>query len=310
MLNKKRSRPSDVAEEIQYMQKIKDIVAERKTKGYRASIKFLKRYVQELEITFAKPQFLRTVLEIREKLGVPRDGFNVYDNENEFKLWLEKSYKDAFKKMTTVLAGYSEIIKTNPEEILDFLVTTIFHDHSGENKDSYYYKDDLFAMGCSFEAYENYITEKPFPGIFQFILFDDIFLPAQNFTRLFYRDNYVLLAIPANATKRDLMELWSEIQKDQKEMVGYAKNKKRLKKNLTEGLEALAYDQKTTDEITTEKLDGEQKKNRLAERSLDIVDQNIYGGKIPLKPNLEKERKFRRKRSKIKSQAKKLVDAN
>ena len=305
MPTNKKTKLSDVAEEIYYIQKIKDAVEGKKTKSDRASTKFLKRYEQDLKIIFANPTFRKAIFEIREKLGIPKYGFNVYNKEKKFKTWLKIGYKNNFKKINTVLANYSKLIKTNPEEILDYLVTAIIYDK--ENKDFYYDKYDLFRMGCSFEAYENYINEYPFPGIFQFIVFDDIFLPAHNFTRVFYRDNYVLLAIPANATKRDILELWSQIQEDQKKMVGYSKNKKRFKKNLVKGLEAITYDQKTINHIKIKKLEGDQKENYLAERNLDIVDRNIYGGKIPFKPNLKKEREFRRKRSKIKSQVKKLI---
>lgn len=306
MIQNKKTKLSDIAAEILYREKIKDAVYKRNSRKERASTKFLKRYEQNLQLVFANKGFIPAIHEIRRKLNIPRDGFDIYAGDKEFKKWLT-AYKKKFIKIQAVLAQYKEFLETHPKDVFAFYISAVL---DGENIDIYYRKDSFIETCPTLEIYKNYINEKPFPGIFEFILFDEFFLPQNNLTSLFLKDNYLLLAISASTTKKDLEELWTEINQWQKNMASYSKNKKRLKKNLTEGLEAIAYDQETDDQITTEKLEGEAKKRRVAMRNLDLVDQKIYNGKSPIKPNLTKEKQFRRKRNKIKSQVRKLVGTN
>lgn len=308
MLTEKTKDFLDLDGDLKFMQRLKDFMVKRKSGSDRPSTKFLKRFIQDLKVIFADKTFIKAIYEIREKLEIPKDGFDINQNETAFKQWLEGTYKDSFKKIKTVLGGYSNIITSSPEEALEPLINAVLYDKEG--KDFYYNKHDLFQGCYSLEMYENYVNEKPFPGILQFILFQDVFLPANNFTVLMHRSSYIVLAISASTTKRDVEELWPEIDKWQKEMAGYTKNKKRFKKNLDEGLAILDYDETTKQNIEKDKLMGESKQRYLSVRLYDEVDNKLYSDKeVNNEVELKKdEQRYLQKRRKIKSRIKKLVE--
>ena len=85
-MGNKTKKPFDVAAEISRLQNIKNLI-DGKLKTDRDSLKFLRRYKQDLEIIFSKKDFLITINKIRRDLNMPSDGFDIFDKEKEFKKW-------------------------------------------------------------------------------------------------------------------------------------------------------------------------------------------------------------------------------
>lgn len=254
----------------------------QKTK-FISSDSFRKRYGQHLETCLINKSFQKTVKEIRKELGVPTKGFEVsadgFKTEKEiksFQKWLKQFETKGFgvncEPIHKSIDEHKNSIYTKPDFLIEFLI--MMDDNINDYFELYYNKDSFVLTPPIIEVYENYVNEKPFVGVFEYILFNKAVVPRSNLIAIKERDfnemNYILMAMSPNTTKRDLIELWPEISKHQKIMNDYHKNKIRFKKNFKGDLEILKYD-KETEKMAKDKK-GDEKvmlKNRRLYDSLD-----------------------------------------
>jgi len=234
----------NIAADIQRASNIKDgllLIKGKKPRPGRASTKFLKRYAQDIEIILKNEEFLKAVSDIRSHLGIPSNGFDIKKDKKNIKEWILEKKENNFDEVVEALSKHEKVIWSDPRELLWYMSVQI-------SDDDVYYPETFFILYCpTVEIYENYISEKPFAGVFEYILFGKPFLPQTNFVAVMpkYTDNdteYILLAISPNTTKRDIVEVWEDISDIQKEMAGYKKNKSRFRKKHSDDLKTLSKD--------------------------------------------------------------------
>jgi hypothetical protein len=199
---------------------------------------FKRRHEQKLSIVFKNAKFIESIKAIRAELKIPIDGFKIKNDETDFKKWFIENKENNFKNLLFVINKHADVIKTNPSDYLEWM-SYMVESYAGND---IYLRDNSFILVCpTIEIYENYVKEKPFPGVFEYILFNVLLVPQSNHLAILssYSNDYLLLAISANTTKRDLIELWPGINKEQKKMPNFEKNKKRYKPKLNEDLKVL-----------------------------------------------------------------------
>lgn len=189
---------------------------------------FQKRFLQKAELILARKEYQEEIKNIREVCGIPEDGFKYDDFDNYYK-WLEKQFNDKFKSVSIVIES-SKLIKCKPRHFLNKALFTI------ETDDLYNYPDSLYFSEDE-EFFYDLIHEEPFPGIFNYILLNNILVPETNGLMLSFskKYNFPTLTFGPNATKRDVdscIGLINFFQRSSKNgMHEYKKNKSRLKKN-------------------------------------------------------------------------------
>lgn len=302
----------DIAGQIKERKKIKDavsLVTKKQTKPNRNSDKFLARYGQHLRKVLQDKYFLEQIKEIRKKLEIDVDGFNVKNDEKKFEEWINKNSKDCFKHVIEVLNESKYRIETNPIELLNFLHQAV-KDKVGPDC---YYRDNTFILICpSIEIYENYVSEKPFAGIFDYILFGEIFLPQANLLSMFtsYSDKFILLGISPDTTKRDILELWTEIHEEQKKLSNYKKTKERFKKNFDSDVKILEYDKETERQIEEKELKGKNAIEFRNRRLHEHIEEKYYTKEETENMVFKNEKKILKNRRKQKGRIKKLIGPN
>jgi hypothetical protein len=287
---------------------------ERESKK-KSSESFKKRYKQSLKLILQNKEFLNKIKEIRKRLEVPVDGFKILEDkfaseedERNFKKWI-LSYKNDFKDIVNIINEYN-VIKTNPTALLNYLT-----DEINCINDYFYlhYNKDSFIYACpTLEMFENYTYEKPFVGIFEYILFDKAMIPKSNLIMVKEREgfgednksNYILIVISANTAKRDLIELWPEISEFQKTLPGNTKNKVRYKRNFDEDLEIINYDEETEKLARGKK--GVKKIEIKTRRLYDSIDKLYYDNPLIDNIGLNDRKNLARRRTR-KSRIKKLI---
>jgi hypothetical protein len=205
---------------------------------------FQKKFKQKIKIAFSNKNFQKLIIAIRSQLDIPPNGFNFRKQKKEIYKWLQEKggkWGDDFKEISKILKKYPSI-KTDPGSLLQCIADNPDFDFN-------YYKDCFILDSPLIDIYYNHINEKPFPGIFEYIFFGEIFIPQTNFFSFFEawpsRDidvpisgfNYITIALSPNTTKRDFIRYWTFINSLQKGLRGYAKNKIRMKKNLNKYLQ-------------------------------------------------------------------------
>lgn len=265
-------------------------MVKEKTK-FISSDSFRKRYGQHLETCLINKSFQKAVKEIRKEIGVSTkgfevsaDGFKAEKEKKSFQKWLRQFNKDGkgfFFDFTTIhkaIEKHKNIIYTKPDFLIKWFLAVEDMPDSDVYDDyfKFYYNEKAFVLTPPIiEVYENYINERPFVGVFEYILFNKAVVPRSNLIAIKERDfnemNYILLAISPNTAKRDVIELWPEISKHQKIMNGYNKNKIRFKKNFKGDLKILKYDKETEKMIKNKK--GEEKIIIKTRRLYDNIDK-------------------------------------
>lgn len=262
-----------------------------------SSTKFIKRYVQRLELIVYKESFIKSIVLIRHKLGIPLFGFDVFKDEAPFKQWLKENSKNNFTNVLKILENNKNEITTNPIPLLEYLLDAALYHNKGPE---IYIIENNFVLQCpNLEIYENYITEKPFAGIFDYILFDKILIPGLNYLSIIenYSDKYILLALSANTTKRDILEKWPEISKAQSKMSECYKNKSRFKKNFSTDLNDIYdYDE-----------DNKVKGNDIKITTNESINRIYNKNKITC--SVKNDKKYHADRRKRKNRMKKLIES-
>jgi hypothetical protein len=304
------TNPLDIAREIRKMKLLKDAVSlanKKQPKANRDSDKFLNRYGQHIKAVLQDKYFTDQIKEIRNKLGIPEGGFDVKKDEKGFGDWIKGNAKDDFKNVIQILKKVEYKIETNPVELLKFFYSAV-KDGVGPEV---YYRNSSFILVCpTIEIYENYISERPFAGVFDYILFGEVFLPQTNLVSILngYSNKYILLAISPSTTKRDILELWPEINEEQKKMPDYEKNKKRFRKNFDKDLIILERDNETEELIKKKGLKEWEATKFRRRRVYDNIDEIYYNNAID--PDWSHDKQNVKNRRGRKSRIKKLIGPN
>ena len=281
-------------------------------------------FAQQIMEVSCNNAFGETVKAIRTELSIPPEGFGIYQEYSEpftyinkrdpdiarqkeeigyhrrFRenpqliKWLEINQKDNFGKVLDVVenhCGTEGDIETNPAPLLNFL-----YEHRHTYLQDRFYHGFAFLENCpDIEIYKNYLNEKPFSSVFDYILTGRVLVPFTNFINVITRndgyldllispnasvrdfgdainwleekqndafrknsgvprdnniidaalaDGYVCLTITVGTTGNTIKKYWSEVEKLQKTLPNYAKNKKHFVKNRRATLEIQQIDQK------------------------------------------------------------------
>jgi hypothetical protein len=271
-----------------------------KNKGDNTTaIQFSKKFGQQVKIAFRNPRLNEEIINLRKELAIPANGFNLDDNIGFFK-WVKDQETTDYLDILSVISK-CQIIKSNPSHLLNELLN--YEDLSR-------YKLGIILNNyISTDVYENHLTEEPFTGIFEFILFNKLMVPFTNGIAMItnYSDNAITLVLSANTTKRDFIDSWTEIANEQKKMVNYNKSKNRIKPKIDEDLKLLDIAAKKEMEI--KKL-GKKGKEAIIERTrgaYDAIDE-VFGESEILSKNSDLKNLAKR-RQKI-SRIKKLTGLN
>jgi hypothetical protein len=150
------------------------------------------------------------------------------------------------------------------------------------------------------DIYKNHLTEKPFTGIFEFILFNKLMVPMNSgiATIVTESERTITLIISANTTKRDFLNEWTEIAFWQKRLSGYSKSKVHIKSKLDEDLKFLDIAAEKELDI---KKSGKKGKEAAIMRSGAIYKSmdEIYGEEQDFFTGVKDSTKLSRRRQKI-----------
>lgn len=273
-------------------------------KDYKTSATtiFIKRFGQQVKLAFRNPKLSKAILDIREELDIPKNGFAIDYNSDFFK-WIKDHKELKYSKILYVINKYP-IIKTDPTALLDDLLS---YEEIENHKDIETFKNGIISNNYpKLDIYINHIIEKPFTGIFEFILFNKLMIPSTNGIATLARDldKFIVLAVSVNTTKRDLLELWTEIDWQQKNFNDSSKSKIRFKPKLEEDMKIFDIAAEKEREIKEMGLIGKEaihERNKSAYNTIDEVfgEEEIMSKSSDLK-------KLARRRKKI-GRIKKLV---
>jgi len=203
-------------------------------------------FAQQIMEVSCNGDFGEEVKAIRIELGIPPNGFGIYEEYREpfayiknnsniaggkvetgyhrrykenpkLVKWLMVNKRDDFNKVLDSVNNHCNAtsgIKTSPVPLLNFLY---------EHRDTYlkdrFYHGNAFMENCpDIEIYKNYLNEKPFSSVFDYILTGRVLIPFTNFINVITRDDgYLDLLISPNASVRDFGDALNWLEEKQKD---------------------------------------------------------------------------------------------
>jgi len=158
---------------------------------------FQRTFKQTANIATERIEFQEEVLSIREALRIPKNGFI---DLQELMIWLDRQEKNKFVLAIKAFKNHKHI-SAKPTYFLKDLAYKI-------KNDDIPYPDDLFFFR-DVRHFKAILNEKPFPGIVNYVLVNEVLVPETNQLQLTMDEfEFPILRIGPNSTMNDIRELW------------------------------------------------------------------------------------------------------